>query len=880
MKWVFSLFFLISYLNIHAQTTIKGMVIDEEHSKPVAGISITVRAKNATSLLGFALTDERGFYEMKFNTAVDSIILSVSGMSIKKQTKAYINNTNTLNIKVTYESIVLKEMKVKPPKILRLDDTLNYAVDQFTGKNDRTIGEVLKRMPGIKVAENGSISYNGKPINRFYIENQDLLDGRYGIATNNVEAKDVETVQVMENHQPIKALKNKEFTEEAAINIKLKETAKNVLVANAQIGIGAAPLLWNNEAFGMKFGKSKQFISSYKGNNTGNSSADELQNFYIADNSLNFPVALGIQSPADPQVSRKRYLLNGDNAFSLNHLRVLKNDFKITANVSYLNDRIKRSSYSRSENFLPGDSTLVIEERVQSLEKFHYLEGMIKLGTNKEKIFLENLLKFSGDIKRNEFGTVDNTQSIEQQRSAPFFRISNNLSFIKNYKKMTFRVNSYNGFGRLNDGLQVQPMLYPSLFSDVGNFTGMRQSVTQNVFVSYNNIAFGTTHGRFRQNYVAGVNANLTNLNSTLRSKIDGISLGSTADSLSNNLNWDRYDLYVTPEYSYWVKSNSVNVKLPVSYTNQQSHDLKSGNRRSIDRLFFTPSISAIYHLNLLWQLSANASYSQSIDGLENGYIGYIMQSYRYLVQNEGELPESNSFSYHTGISYRHPIKMLFASLGGGYFRNRMNLLYGNEFHGFLSIKRTLAIPNTASGYNAAISLEKGLDGIVNKISLNAGYTNSENTQLNQTVITSFNNTSYNAGAGLDAKFSSWSDFNYSVIYGRSESVVENDSRDFSPISFASQQGILNLFPLSGLSLNLKYNYGFNSAVTGSGRIMNFADAGLRYKLKKLEFNLECNNIFNTRRYINAGYSGIGSYYAGYNLRPTQVLLRARMKLK
>ncbi|RZK79203.1 MAG: hypothetical protein EOO92_09760, partial [Pedobacter sp.] len=496
MRWIFSFLVLISYLNTSAQTTIKGNVMDTEQTNPVAGISVTVKVKGATAMLGFALTDEKGFYELKFNTPADSIVISVSGMSIKKQAITYPNKTNTLNIKVAFESIVLKEMKVKPPKIRRLDDTLNYAVDQFTGKNDRTIGEALKRMPGIKVAENGSITYNGKPINRFYIENQDLLEGRYGIATNNVEAKDVETVQVLENHQPIKALKNKEFTDEAAINLKLKETAKNVFVANAQLGIGAAPLLWSNEIFGMRFGKSKQFIGTYKGNNSGNSSADELQNFYSADNNLSFPVVLGIQSPADPQVSRKRYLLNRDNAFSLNHLRVLKNDYKLTANVSYLNDRLKRSSYSRSENFLPGDSTLVIEERVQSLEKFHYLDGMIKLGANKEKLFLENLLKFSGDIQRNEFGTVDNTQLIEQQRTAPYFRVSNNLSFIKNYRETTFRVNSYNGFGRLNDGLDVRPMLYPSLFSDPGILTGMRQSVTQNVFVSYNNVAFGTTHGK------------------------------------------------------------------------------------------------------------------------------------------------------------------------------------------------------------------------------------------------------------------------------------------------------------------------------------------------------------------------------------------------
>ncbi|RYG18996.1 MAG: hypothetical protein EOO07_07750 [Chitinophagaceae bacterium] len=505
---------------------------------------------------------------------------------------------------------------------------------------------------------------------------------------------------------------------------------------------------------------------------------------------------------------------------------------------------------------------------------------MLKLSANKEKIFFENLLKFSGDIQRDEFGTIDNTQLIDQHRTAPYFRISNNLSLIKNYKKTAFRVNSYNGFGRINDGLQVKPMLYPSLFSDPGILSGMHQSVIQNMFVSYNNVAFGTNHGKFRQNYTAGANANITTLSSSLRSKMERGEIGKSVDSLTNRLNWNRYDLYVAPEYNYTFKKNNINLKLPLSYINQQSYDRVSGNRQDLNRIFFTPSITAVYHLNLLWQLNARASYSQNIDGIENGFNGYIMQSYRYLVQNEGELPERNSFSFTAGVVYRHPITMLFASINGGYFKNSMNLLYGNEFQGFLTVKRTLVIPNTATGHNIAFNIEKGLDGVVTKVSMNAGYSNTENTQLNQTVITAFNNKSYNAGAGLDAKFSDWGDFRYSLLYGRSENTIKNDGRNFAPINFATQQGSLNLFPLTGWSLNLKYNYSFSSAIEGSSRMMNFADAEVRHKLKKLEFNLEWNNIFNTVRYINTAYDGIGSYYASYNLRPMQLLLKVRMKLK
>jgi len=147
-------------------------------------------------------------------------------------------------------------------------------------------------------------------------------------------------------------------------------------------------------------------------------------------------------------------------------------------------------------------------------------------------------------------------------------------------------------------------------------------------------------------------------------------------------------------------------------------------------------------------------------------------------------------------------------------------------------------------------------------------------------VLTQFQNRYYNSSLNTFLRFLEWADFTYGITYARSENFVENDNRNFEPIEAVSQVAVLNLFPVKKLILNLKYDYSYNSAVTGSGRMMNFADATIRYKLKNVEFSLNYNNILNTRRYITAAYSGIGSYYASYDLRPTQVLAKVRFKIK
>ncbi|MCX2452537.1 hypothetical protein OQX61_14770 [Pedobacter sp. PLR] len=880
MRWYCFLLMVCAGSLAYGQTKISGSLKNAADGKPISGLSVTVKAKAGITMLNYTLTDDKGAYQLTFNTTADSVLVSVSGMSIQKQVRSYPNQSGFLNFDLVYQGILLKELKVTPPKIRRLNDTLNYAVDLFTGKNDRTIGEVLKKMPGIKVADDGSVSYRDKPINKFYIENQDLLEGRYGIATNNIAAKDVETVQVLENHQPIKALKNKEFTDEGAINLKLKADAKNVWVANAQLGAGLAPVLWNNELSGMYFGKGKQLMTTYKGNNTGDDSGWELKNFYGGDRNLDFPVALGIQSPAEPGLSRKRYLLNSDHAFSLNKLRSFGKDYKLTANFSYLNDRQKKGSYSRYENFLPGDSTLVIEERMKSITRFHHLETSLKLNANTAAFYFDNSFNFSGDLQRKEYGSVENEQFIAQGRTAPYFKIGNNLSIIKNYKKLTFRLNSYNGYGRINDDLNVEPMLYPLLFSDPGLLSGTAQSLTQQLFVSQNSLSFRIKHGKFSQNYLASANASLLKLSSSLQSMLENGGLGKTTDSLSNQLNWNRYDFGLAPEYTYKDKKVELTLKLPLSYTRLYRNDLILDRNIAQERVFFMPSLSANYKLNLLWSIHANAGYSQNIDGAENGFTGYIMQSYRYLVQNEGRLPERSMQNYGTGFRYAHPIKMLFVNFHANYYRSKMNLLYSQEFQGILTLKRTLDIPNTANGFSFRLNVDQGLNGIFQKLSLDAGYNNSENTRLNQAAITRFINRTLSAGTRINGKLGEWADFNYGIRYVGSKNILKNEVRDFAPIHSATQSAGLNFFPLKDWVLRMSFENGYNTAVTGSGRAMNFADAGLKYHIKKLEFNLEYNNIFNTKRYIAAAYSGIGSYYSSYDLRPTQVLLKVRFKIK
>lgn len=878
MRAVLLLFLVLLSYEVKAQTNINGLLKGKEDGKVLAGVSVSVKEKNATGILSYAITDAKGLYHLSFKSLTDSVVITVSGFNLKKIVQTVENKNRTLDFTINAEAIKLKEIKVNPPKIRALNDTLNYLVDGFIDQNDRTIGDALRKMPGITVNDDGSILYNNKPINKFYIENKDLLQGSYGIATNNVEAKDVETVQVLENHQPIKALKNREFTDEAAINLKLKDSAKGILVANGQIGTGLSPVLWNNELVSTYFDKNRQSVITYKGNNTGNDAATELKSLYDTKGARQSP-SLSVQSPSAPGINQGRYLFNRANAASVNNLWAFGKERQLNANISYLNDRQTRESYSRSAYYLPGDSLLAIEENLKGIEHLNVLDGNLKLNINRDKYYLDNTLKFTGKWN-TELGNVLNDKEITQNFINRLFKLSNEFSMIRNVGKASFNLSSNTLYSNTPQTLDIRPMLYEDLFEGFGDWNLMRQKLYQSQFSSSNRFALGLNTGKLKQNYRVGVNVDLRHLNTELRAGLPDGDLSERVDSLNNRLNWNKFELTVESGYIYKTERLTATANFPVTYNMLDIKDLVFGTHKYRNNLFFNPSLNLVYELNLFWNINARASFNSMLGGVENSLKGYILQSYRSLVRNEGQLPEEKKQSYSVSWSYLHPIHALFLNFGTSYTQQKRNLLYGYDYEGIRNLKRAYELPNNADGFSAFFQMSKGIDAIATKVTFQTDYNFNNAAQISQGKVIDFKGTQYGLSSGFSSTLSKRAGLFYNINYRRNGNKITNNEADFKPIITRTQSGGLNLFVTSAFTLNMGIENYYNSRITDGNRIMNFADVGAKYKYKGWLFNLEYNNIFNARQYVSASYNEISSYYSVYNLRPAQLLMKVRFKIK
>lgn len=187
-------------------------------------IYIMLMTEDGKRILAYSYSQPDGSFILECpQDPQQEFLLTTSRLGYEPYRQKIPAQTQQTEILLKESSLTLREIKVISSPIRRQGDTISYYMSNFHRPQDRNLADVLARMPGIHVQSDGRVQYDGKPINRFYIEDMNLLGERYSLATKNLSPSDIAAVQVYENHEPIKMLRDRSQTEQAALNIKLKD---------------------------------------------------------------------------------------------------------------------------------------------------------------------------------------------------------------------------------------------------------------------------------------------------------------------------------------------------------------------------------------------------------------------------------------------------------------------------------------------------------------------------------------------------------------------------------------------------------------------------------------------------------------------------------
>ena len=234
-------------VSVKAQTgNITGVITDSSGKKTLPLTTITIFNAKDTIIITYRLSSDGGEFKIP-GLPLDvpmRLMATYSGFDAFRKEFVLTAMKPTLNfgrIKLIGTSKLLDEVIVyaeRPPVVIT-KDMIEFNASAFKTLPTALLEDLLKKLPGIQVDNNGDISVNGQKVNRILVDGKRFFGDDIKMATKNLPSNMVDKVQVMDDKDEI-ALNNDGDMSKIGkvINLTLKKSIKKALFGKVYAGGG------------------------------------------------------------------------------------------------------------------------------------------------------------------------------------------------------------------------------------------------------------------------------------------------------------------------------------------------------------------------------------------------------------------------------------------------------------------------------------------------------------------------------------------------------------------------------------------------------------------------------------------------------------------
>ncbi|CAH0303151.1 hypothetical protein SRABI27_04468 [Pedobacter sp. Bi27] len=862
---------LFAAFSVLAQKPIKGMVKDSK-GKAIESVNISLKDPEG-NIINFSRTNRNGEFSIALkNDQISGYKIEASSIGYKKLSTVVADVNKSYDLVLQNSETALETVTVKNrPSLKANGDTLNYRPSDFADKQDRSIGDVLKKMPGIEVAENGKISYNGKAISNLYVDGDNLLDDKYNIGTKSIPQSAVDKVQVIQNDQPIKMMRKNNMSDDVALNLVIKDDAKLKVMGDATVGAGM-PDRFDENLTAMLFNKKLKFINNIKGNNIGNDPGIDLTSHNLSDylKRLDNDKPSGLLSTGAagvPSLPQSRYLFNKAGLINLNNLYKFNQDLQLRANLSYLYDQRDQQYSKFSETYL-SDQIISYSESQNNAINPQKLRTQFNLNGNAEKYYLNNNFVLDYAPYKTSSGFVINNVAANQILRQETLDISNEFNYRKKLKSEDV-INLYSYLNRTTqpETLNITPGLNADILNNGNSYLGLNQYIKIPTWYTNNYASFAFVKNNFVQTYKAGFNVQQQQLNTELYRTQNNQQTELVSGNAVNDLDWLKTKLYADATYEFTNDKLKTGLSLPLSYNQIKYSDEVNQLDKSLHKLFLNPSFNFKYQTSPENYVTANYAFRNDLGGIDDVYRGTVLKNYRSLFANNAPISESKTHNVAAGFNFRKAMQMLFINLTANYSDAKLNTISSYSLSNNIQQRIVLPLNNHIRTLSLSANASKYLFDLRSTVSAGVSFSQSKYDQLQNNELFAFNAQTVSYKIGIEAKLTNfinwWYLANFAVTDNKAK-VADAIKTNFQQLR---QQSTLAIATVRNVYLNLSVEHLFTHQSTQPNLKYLFADMNIKYKLLKMKTDLEfgITNLTNIKRfdaiYLSANSLTTGTYY-------------------
>ena len=809
---------LFSALCLYA--TITGVVVDEENT-PLPGATVILTDSTYTPYR-FGSSEENGAFDLGATDYSRNDWLLIKCIGFKGDTLSLKRFSSGQTIRLRPSSYVLKGVDVTASaKGYQHGDTINYLVNSFLDASDKSISDVIRKMPGLDVNKDGSIEFNGKRINSIYVEGLDMMGSKYSQVSENLKASNVKKVQVLLDHQPIKILSDKEYSDKVSLNLTLTEDAKDVWQWNGKVAAGYeddGTFLRSLDVSALTFSRKKQSLSFYKGNNTGENITNETSSDEWFDNSFdsNRPI-INTTNFSVPYLDEENYVRNDSHTFSSNWLVPTSGHGELRLQIGGMIDHEKFNQAQETVYLNLAQPDSAIETKTLTFDT-QMLNSKVSYLLNHPQVYFKNEVGILCELGKSAGETNVNESRLSEQTEPDKFIVRDDISFMKKFGKNIFAVNGN--------------ILYRKYPTSLMVLNGQSQQTKQE-YLSFS-AATSLTHT------IAGFN---------IKYNI-GIAADKHKFSLDRNdctaVN-DYYDVstYFEPILNYGNENIKMEFSCPIDFNYQKfsssTHYDNNSNIRALPRLQLTYRPTSLIRLGGSYRLGwKSMAFGDLIDIL------YFTNSSSGR-QGNGEINDSRYHNISAFFQYSNMLTGWNASLNANYSIADGQPIYTGIFADDIYVSRVS--DSHSSMYNTYLNsrISKSFDFWDISIALIGRFNNMRSKILMGDILSPQNLTNQSLAFRFYLKpirqivISSESSFSFTKQKIENANMVMKNSHT----SFSQELNMALLFGKWECELKNKYFKDGNNTYDS----LLFSDLSISYQRGKCTFGVNINNIWNNEFY-------------------------------
>ena len=499
------LLMLVAIASLAQERLISGKITDRDTKEPVEQVTIQLLKTDSTYVSG-AISNERGLFHVNA-PANGKYLLKITSVGYKPTVKRIqISEDKNLamgNVVIGADAIMLKGAVVTAmaQKVSLKEDTFVYNSAAYRTPEGSVVEELVKRLPGAEVSDDGTIKINGKEVKKILVDGKEFMTGDTKTALKNLPTSIIDKIKAYDEKSDLSKVTGIDDGEEQTVlDFGVKKGMNKGVISNIDLGVGNKNR-YNMRGMGGYFANNNRFMLFANANNT-------------SDRGFGGGPGRGFWGGANG--------LNASKMIGANYNYELKDKFKFNTSLRWNHSDGDVWSSRSSENFM-GSSSSFSNSLSQSFSRSNSWNGNIRLEWMPDS--MTNIL-FRPSISWSTSDGLSGSQSASYNKDPYTITTKDPLSEegVEELEKAEAMVNS-----QLTNGIT---------YSDNNNINGMLQ-INRKLGNKGRNITF-----RVDAKYTDKDSKSISLNNAKLY-------LVQTAEGKDSTYQTNRYNLTPSKNYSY-----------------------------------------------------------------------------------------------------------------------------------------------------------------------------------------------------------------------------------------------------------------------------------------------------------------------------------------